>query len=53
MWLLYERNYHDEGKEVIDRFDQLEVDYHSRKVIVYKGRMRKEVDFEKVRRIYY
>jgi len=43
----------DDGKEVVDRFDQLKVDYHSRKMIVYKGRMRKEVEFEKVRRIYY
>jgi len=43
----------DDGKEIVDRFDQLKVDYNSRKLIFYKGRMRKEIDFERVRRIYY
>ena len=42
-----------DGKEIVDRFDQLKVDFQNRKIIFYKNRMRKELDFEKIRRILY
>lgn len=42
-----------DGKEIVDKFDQLKVDLQNKKIILYRDRMRKELDFEKIRRILY
>lgn len=42
-----------DGEEVIDTFDNIKIDYNLKKIVLYKSRMRKDLEFEKVRRIFY
>ncbi|MCX7758328.1 MAG: biotin--[acetyl-CoA-carboxylase] ligase [bacterium] len=42
-----------DGQEIIDQFEKIKVDYVNKKIILYKGRMRRDFEFEKIRRILY
>lgn len=42
-----------DNEEFIDRFDKIKIDYKNKRVILYKSRMRKEVEFERLKRILY
>ncbi|MCS7243907.1 MAG: biotin--[acetyl-CoA-carboxylase] ligase [Candidatus Calescibacterium sp.] len=42
-----------DGQEIIDQFEKIKIDYANKNVILYKGRMRKDFEFEKIRRILY
>lgn len=39
--------------EIKDKFDRIKVNYQENKIVLYKGRMRKEIEFEKLIRIMY